>query len=416
MKIESLKLSKFKGYSDAEFILGKKSTIFFGINGVGKSSVLRAINLIYANIINKIVQSRFKQKINLELEDIKYGSSFCKIKCDLALNNDVYNYSRTLFRKGKNRRHAKNVQDEIAESFNDLYIDPIDCNMPIYVNYGVNRSVFDIPLRIRNRHTFDKISAFEGAIESKIDFRVFFEWFRNQEDYENEVIARENREYKDKQLSCVKNAILTMLDDFSNLRVERNPLRMVISKNKLNLRIEQLSDGEKCTLSMIGDLARRLALANSYLNNPLEGEGVVLIDEIELHMHPTWQRRIVNTLTHTFPNIQFIITTHSPQVLGEIGENINIYKLYPSDNGKFNYEQIKSLDDWDSNYILEEFMETSCLNLEAKGRINQMYNLIAEKKFNEAKTYLDRLEKSTNSAHEDVIRAKILIDRGSKTK
>ena len=89
-------------------------------------------------------------------------------------------------------------------------------------------------------------------------------------------------------------------------------------------------------------------------------------------MHPTWQRRIINTLRHIFPNIQFFITTHSPQVLGEIGEDINIYRL-SNVNNDFECIKINSLNAWDSNYILEGFMDTSSLNLDTKGGIARMY-------------------------------------------
>lgn len=86
-------------------------------------------------------------------------------------------------------------------------------------------------------------------------------------------------------------------------------------------------DGEKCTISLFGDLARRMALANPGRENPLEGTGVVLIDELELHMHTSWQRKVLGVLKETFPNIQFIITTHSPQILGELDDKYNLVYL-----------------------------------------------------------------------------------------
>lgn len=95
-----------------------------------------------------------------------------------------------------------------------------------------------------------------------------------------------------------------------------------------------MSDGEKCTIALFGDLARRMALANPNKDNPLDGEGIVLIDEIELHLHPLWQRRILNVLKKVFPNIQFIVSTHSPQVLGEADDTYNVLRLIMGDNGK----------------------------------------------------------------------------------
>lgn len=97
---------------------------------------------------------------------------------------------------------------------------------------------------------------------------------------------------------------MAMLPEFENIHISRKPrLAMVVEKEGINLNVSQLSDGEKCVLAMFGDFAKRLSLANPDMNNPLLGEGVVLIDEIELHMHPSWQRMILRVLRKTFPNI-----------------------------------------------------------------------------------------------------------------
>ena len=92
---------------------------------------------------------------------------------------------------------------------------------------------------------------------------------------------------------------------------------MMLEKNGKPLNAEQLSDGEKIYLALIGDLSHRLSLANP-VGDPLLGKGIVLIDEIDLHLHPQWQSEITTALTGTFPNIQFIISTHSPHVINSV--------------------------------------------------------------------------------------------------
>ena len=104
---------------------------------------------------------------------------------------------------------------------------------------------------------------------------------------------------------------------YVNVRIDRHPLRMTIEKNGEWLNAEQLSDGEKIYLALIGDLCHRLSLANPS-GNPLEGDGIVLIDEIDLHLHPQWQGEIAAALSRTFPNLQFIVTTHSPHVINSV--------------------------------------------------------------------------------------------------
>lgn len=104
---------------------------------------------------------------------------------------------------------------------------------------------------------------------------------------------------------------------YSGFMIERHPLAMMLRKNGEPLNAEQLSDGEKIYLALVGDLCHRLSLANP-VGDPLLGGGIVLIDEVDLHLHPQWQSEIANALTRTFPNIQFIISTHSPHVINSV--------------------------------------------------------------------------------------------------
>ena len=336
MKIKRLEINNFRPMNGISLELEGRSTVIFGVNGTGKTSILKAVNLLYANIINKIVNRKeLRQNYALQLQDIKYGKTETKISAEFLIEGNVIDYYRAMIRKSGRKTHDSKKLGIIAETFQDKYFsDEEQGDIPIFVNYGTNRLVLDIPLRIRTKHQFDIYSAFEKAIENRIDFRAFFEWYRNQEDYENECkIANGDLEYKDASLEAVRKAVMVMLDDCSNLRVVRKPrLEMKIDKNGIALNVSQLSDGEKCTMALFGDLARRLTIANPNMENPLLGEGVVLIDEVELHMHPSWQRKVLNCLKQTFPNIQFIITTHSPVVLSEIDENYNLFFLNAVNN------------------------------------------------------------------------------------
>lgn len=415
MKINRLELENFRSFDRAELQLDGKSTVIFGVNGTGKTSVLTSINLLYANIVNRIVNRKeLKQNFNLELDDIKYGKTQTKIEADFDMEEQRITYHRSMVRKTGKRAHDLKALKNIVSLFHEKYIDDEKQeNIPIFVNYGTNRLVLDIPMRIRNKHTFDIYSAFDKAIENRIDFRTFFEWFRGQEDYENECkVQKADLEYKDKALETVRKAMLVMMDGCTDLRVARKPkLEMKVEKNGISLNVSQLSDGEKCTMAMFGDLARRLSIANPLLDNPLLGDGVVLIDEIELHMHPSWQRNMLKQLRETFPNIQFIITTHSPIVLSEVNDDYHVFFMRNSGiSGEI--VEFRRLDGFDANYILEEFMGTKSMNTKTENLINDIYRLINRKSFDEAERKVKELEKITDSVNKDVLRANILIKRG----
>lgn len=340
MKIATLSLHDFRGIDQLELPLAGNSAILFGVNGVGKSTVLLAINLLYAHIVNRIVRQRFKQVVTLKRSDIKYGKASATVKAEFMFEKEaeLYAYYRRIMYDNK-RLHGSGELRALVDHFKDLYIGKTeidnnnnliqknpDFNMPIFVSYGVNRLVLKTPFWNGKSEPYTQYSAFERAIENQITFDKLFKWLLEQELYELQE-QRTNPKYKDKALTAVKTAMLVMLDGFQNIHIEARPYSMKIVKNGEALDVLQFSDGEKCTLALFGDLARRLVLANPSLSNPLEGQGVVLIDEIELYMHISWQKRIIHELTRIFPNIQFIITTHSPQVLDGAGKGFQIFSL-----------------------------------------------------------------------------------------
>src|SRR5690606_16645134 len=131
-----------------------------------------------------------------------------------------------------------------------------------------------------------------------------------------EVAAAE----RDRLFLQLEQAIKTFLPEVSNLKLhEGRPPRFSVMKSGRMLFLEQLSDGERGLLALVFDLTRRLAIANPDSANPIsEGVALVLIDEIELHLHPKWQRDVLQRLRGIFKACQFVVTTHSPLVLGEV--------------------------------------------------------------------------------------------------
>lgn len=126
----------------------------------------------------------------------------------------------------------------------------------------------------------------------------------------------------------VKEAIYKFMPSVKNIRIKYtlNSIDLVMDKNGVTISALQLSQGEKSLFSLVGDIARRMVMLNPSLKaNPLDGHGIILIDEIDLHLHPMWQQQVVRRLNKTFKNIQFILSTHSPQVLSTVShESIRI--------------------------------------------------------------------------------------------
>lgn len=395
MRLNKVVIENFKGFQELILNFDGKSAVIFGINGTGKSTVLSAINYCFWLWLNRLNPSQGTAYRSFDAKSVHYGTSELKIHCVVETDNCTHELVRRYTKAQTGKKavslYRKKEYDGFVSTFRNLYLAENE-NMPVFVNYGTNRAVLDIPLRIRQKHQFSKLTALERAIENELDFRTFFEWYRNQEDIENEYIRESRKQnYQDKYLKCVRYAIETMLDNVSDLKVKRSPLRMVVKKGEAEIAVDQLSDGEKCTLALFGDLARRVAMANPNRDNPLEGSGIVLIDEVELHMHPSWQRRVLTVLQNVFPNIQFIVTTHSPQVLGEVCDNYMVLKLSSTLEGDGNIEVVSTYGK-DSNWILKYDMNTPERSKPILKKFKDFYDALDKADYDSAQNILDDLQ------------------------
>ncbi|MRG77337.1 MAG: AAA family ATPase, partial [ANME-2 cluster archaeon] len=189
----------------------------------------------------------------------------------------------------------------------------------------------------------------------------------------------------------------------------RSPLRMEVEKNGKRLIVNQLSGGELILIAMIGDLARRMAIANPDSTKPLLGSGIVLIDEIDLHLHPRWQRIIVHKLLAIFPNCQFIISTHSPHVITHVQPE-SLFLLEQTDSGivvrKPNESYGKNVD-----RVLEDLMglETTRPD-EVDSDLHSIFETIDAGKLEEARSQITDLMQKIG-ADPELVKAEVLIKR-----
>ncbi len=343
MKIKRIEIRNFRAIRSLELDLRDKINVLVGANGSGKSSILDCIAGLLSRLTARILSPRSPGGSWSE-EDISNEMPETDNTISIEFGEIVSTWSVVKTRRGREKTSASKLRgmNAIVNRVQRNFEKNQDASVPLAVYYPVNRAVLEVPLRARDKEIFDQLAAYDGALSGGLaGFKVFFEWFRNREDLENEMFrgryeestldqAGDSAGCKDVQLEAVRRAIQNFLPGFSKPRVKRQPLRMTITKNEEELSVNQLSDGEKCLLAMVGDLARRLALANPEMEDPLSGAGVALIDEVDLHLHPEWQRRVVPMLETTFPNCQFVLTTHSPQVLSEVQpENILVLDEKP---------------------------------------------------------------------------------------
>ena len=323
MKLKSVEIENYRAIEKLKLPLDPSLTVLHGDNGYGKTSVLSAIAVglgdeamlgPFLDVFIYFCEEDWREGAGNPLVSL---TSMDGKACERLGTRSVVKRKKA---EEEMSVHRENLEEALVE---DSHADNND--MPICVLYGTDRTVSDVPESVVSpRHLPRRVSrldALKGALSARTDFEDLFAWFYFKEDEE----LREQKELRDfdyqlKEVSAVRQAISSMLPEVSDPRTESNPPRFVVSWESeqgqvKKLSLDQLSGGYRIVLALAADLARRMVQGNPHLDDPLKSEAIVLIDEVELHLHPGWQQRILGDLQRTFPNAQFIVSTHSPQVL-----------------------------------------------------------------------------------------------------
>ena len=405
-----LKLANVRPIEAAEFRFRAGMNLVVGVNGVGKTTVLDALCACLSPVAKSSNGLR-GQVQSFSVDDIRIGADALMVECDVRVGARQCGYvvhqprESIALRKTPAGPRQQNVDTPEQGRFVGDPPSPVigaeHGGRVLAVFFSTNRAVPSDRAPGKAAAGKGITAAFADAFANR-DLRLgeFALWMQAQD------ALRMEQPTAAQVLAACQNAVERFLPGYRNLRPdgETRP-RLWIDRDGTTLPVRQLSDGERGSLALVLDLTRRLAQANPELDAPAsEAEAVVMIDEIDLHLHPVWQRQIVHNLTTAFPRCQFIATTHSPQVIGEVPHE----RIHIISHGQV-YSPTHSFG-VDSSRVLEEIMDADSRTQEIRQLLTEISDVVESRRFDRGRELLARLTDRLGSADPEVTRLQTLLD------
>lgn len=387
-RVRSVKVRNFKGIAALDLVLDESLTLLAGVNGVGKTSaieaLLGAVTTWWSYECPYDQGAWYRPSGNL----VRYGVPEGKITLELAFEDDV----ETTCDASVTVKGSEIVGSSASEVLSELFkkTSPI----PLVVYYDQNRigGLRSGDHRFSSSGT-NRQAALDTTPHALSDFKNWY--FEKESDEAREALERSDLGYTDPEVRAVQEVLAKIAGSSAVLR-SRKPdgsmdRMLFLRKNGgFDIPFEALSGGEQAFFLLAVDLARRLLL--EFPDRTLaEAPGLVCIDEIELHLHPAWQRKILTSLVDLFPRCQFIASTHSPQVIGSVAAR-HVRLLASDGNGHIDATAPIASKGRDSNYVLEGILDTPEQDPGVDELFTKFDHLVDAGAFDEADRVLDELD------------------------
>lgn len=430
MYLEKLKLHNFRCYEKLEIDFNRQLTVLVGKNGSGKTTVLEAIaialgtwfvgfNIVNAKGINKRtdplrkayqigatddVQTQFPVEIEAwgKIEESKDQI--------LHWKRELYTPTGTMTTKDAKEivEYAAEYQKAISEGRTDIYL-------PMVAYYGTGR-LWDYH-RQKRTDVFKVSSRTNGYIDcldGTANVKLMMDWFQIMTI--NKYQRQEENLESNPELDTVYLAMekcLTNLSGYSDVKIRYNmgtqELDVYYSeqdKQRMRIPLNQLSDGYKGMISLVADIAYRMATLNPQLGTEVlsKGDGVVLIDEVDLHLHPAWQQKVIDNLMNIFPKVQFIVSTHAPAIISSV--KTDKLRILSNKEVCMTANQVYGKD---VNSVMKEIMGVNDRPDQFVELFEKFYRLLSEKKYDEAGAVLDKLDEERGYHDPEIVKCRVKL-------
>ncbi|MCD7882328.1 MAG: AAA family ATPase [Lachnospiraceae bacterium] len=431
MKLKNVNITNYRCFKEARIDFDDHVTLIVGKNGTGKTAILDAvavsISTFLLGIDGGVSRSILKEDARYEFYDLNgtvdpqhqfpvsvESMGDCCGKRDIkwfrSLNSA--NSKTTIKDAGELTEIARYVQNQIMTGDKTLVL-------PLLSYFGTGR-LYAQKKEKRNMKSLTEFKRQVGYVDcmaAESNEKLMLNWFQKQTMKSLQNQQKTGVLETPLLLKTVEKAICKSYEKISgasntSLIFDLDTHRLVLEFQSSNgsvqkFAMDEMSDGYKNTLSMIGDIAYRMAVLNLNLGERVleETPGIVLIDEVDLHLHPQWQQTILKDLQEVFPKIQFIVTSHAPAVINSVPrEQIRVL-----DNGCI-YMPATETYGRDANSILREVMKVSERPVDIKRKLDIFYACMDEKDYVKADEVLALIENLVGTTDPDIAAARTSLE------
>ncbi|MDD9987387.1 MAG: AAA family ATPase [Spirochaetaceae bacterium] len=407
-QVREIRLGNYRCFEELKLPLEEDTTILFAENGGGKTALLAALAMGLA-VIQRDAPRTLKLKTG---RDSRRGAPTdngapepagpCEVTWTAAVGETETVIWSTVVQPASGR--TRNQHRPIFEAVEALRVPGV--RWPLFAWYGVDRLGRLHDRRRKVEFTWDRWEAYASALDPNLDEAPLLQWL--QDEFLGDMARRQQEEPERFFHAAVMEATVQATPGVTNAwydPVEQGPKVRFENGNVASW--SELSDGYHVFIALVADIARRAVMLNQFdgVDAPERVEGVVLIDEIDLHLHPRWQRVAIPSLRNVFPRLQFVVTTHSPQVLSSV-KNRQVRRLV--DGALQEYPVL--VEDRDSNAILREYMRTEDRSAEGTEALRALHDYIDRGDREEAEALYRKLLARWGDLDPDLIEAKVLLD------
>ncbi len=433
LKINKLYLDNYRCFKDFTIDFHDQLTVLVATNGKGKTAILDAIAVAFGTFVNSTGLARGSVFNRSDVQKIKARETKTNemeevyplvLEANGLINNEVTHWSRELHKpKGATTTKDTKPLIQYGQDIRKKVVQKVDEILPLISYYGTGRlwGLKKITLN-KKQHETSRLSGYIDCLDPLSSYKSFESWYVDiclaELELKIEEIEKNNLDISNNEFTFIRKSIQQAVNHIVEKNtgwkdiVYKKRAETIVAQNETfgELSLMQLSDGIRNMIGLVADIAYRAVKLNPHLENaPKQTPGIVLIDEVDMHLHPKWQQTVLTDLTKAFPNIQFIVTTHSPQVLSTVKK-----------------EQIRILGDnvvstpsthsfgEDSSVLLAELMNVSPLPpLEIVEKRKEYQRLIEDREYesHRAKQLQKELIENYGENSEFIIQTEMLIRR-----